>query len=280
LNVFTDVVEKDIETGSVKRTFRAHRDTVNYFVITDDSRMITTSYDDYLIIWDLVTGSILKRILVRITEEYFQSISFVHEVVVGVSAGTRVYQVDLRSGRFVRSIEMNSLLQFVVAKGGFVYIGKQASPHAVRLILSSGFLDKEYFGHLDAVMTIFLHENLMFTGSFDKTVISWDPDTGEVLRSFVGHTAPVAAVGVFNGKLYSGDDAGEIIKWNIDDGNIIKRFPTAHDTIVTCLAFKYNFLFSGSVDSTVVRWNTESGIPLLTYLGKNTQLRSLALWKT
>jgi WD40 repeat protein len=87
-------------------------------------------------------------------------------------------------------------------------------------------------------------------------------------------------VGVFNGELYSGGDAGEIIKWNIDDGNIIKRFPNVHDTIVTCLAFKYNFLFSGSVDSTVVRWNTESGMPLLTYLGKNTKLRSLALWKT
>jgi WD40 repeat protein len=97
-------VEKDIDTGAVKRTFRAHQDTINYFVITDDFRMITTSYDDYLIIWDLATGSILKRILVRITEDYLQSISFVNEVVVGVSAGTRVYQVDLRSGRFVRTI--------------------------------------------------------------------------------------------------------------------------------------------------------------------------------
>lgn len=119
----------------------------------------------------------------------------------------------------------------------------------------------------------------MFTGSFDKTIKSWDVETAQVLRTFVGHAAAVATVAVFNGELYSGGDAKEIIKWNMDDGSIIKRFQIVHDSVVTCLAFKSNYLFSGSGDSTVIRWDPESGTSLLTYLGKNTKIRALALWK-
>lgn len=62
ISTSNDVVQKDIETGFIQRMFRAHKEMMQCFVITDDSRMITSSYDGTVIIWSLSTGSILRRI--------------------------------------------------------------------------------------------------------------------------------------------------------------------------------------------------------------------------
>jgi tricorn protease-like protein len=62
ISTSNDVVQKDIGTGSIQRIFRAQKEMIQCFVITDDSRMITSSYDGTFIIWSLSTGSILRRI--------------------------------------------------------------------------------------------------------------------------------------------------------------------------------------------------------------------------
>jgi WD40 repeat protein len=68
-----DVVQKDIETGMLQRTFRAHVRTVLSFAITNDSRMITSGYENMIVVWNLVTGSILKRISLRISDIVIES---------------------------------------------------------------------------------------------------------------------------------------------------------------------------------------------------------------
>ncbi|KAI3657248.1 hypothetical protein MP638_006233 [Amoeboaphelidium occidentale] len=62
ISTSNDVVQKDIGTGSIQRMFRDHKEMIQSFVIADDSRMITSSYDGTVIIWSLSTGSILRRI--------------------------------------------------------------------------------------------------------------------------------------------------------------------------------------------------------------------------
>jgi WD40 repeat protein len=48
-----DIVQKDIQTGDIQRTFRAHKKTIYSFLVTNDSMMITSAYDDMIMVWDL-----------------------------------------------------------------------------------------------------------------------------------------------------------------------------------------------------------------------------------
>lgn len=57
-----DVAQIDIETGTLQRKFIAHTARLSSILVVNDSRMITSGSDDMIIVWDLVTGSVLKRI--------------------------------------------------------------------------------------------------------------------------------------------------------------------------------------------------------------------------
>jgi WD40 repeat protein len=98
-----DVVQKDIETGAIQRTFRAHSNGISSLLITNDSRMITAGLDDKVIIWDLVTGSVLKRI--NLGSVNFLLIDMAlqdNQLRVGGRDAT-LRRIDLISGRIITS---------------------------------------------------------------------------------------------------------------------------------------------------------------------------------
>lgn len=96
-----DVVQKDIETGQIQRTFRAHTNRIQSFVVTEDSRMITSAYDDMIIVWSLSTGSVLKRLWVRESGILISSVSFFSENLVIGDGNGGVRKMDLATGRVV-----------------------------------------------------------------------------------------------------------------------------------------------------------------------------------
>jgi WD40 repeat protein len=95
----------------LQRTFRAHVRTVLTFAITNDSRMITSGQDDLIVVWDLATGSILKRISLRISDAVIEGLIVKNDLVIGGCDDYKVRQVDLLSGRVVRTIG-NSITSF------------------------------------------------------------------------------------------------------------------------------------------------------------------------
>lgn len=109
VTVSNDVVQKDIGTGTLQRTFRAHDKTVYSFVVTNDDRMITSGYDDMIIVWDLITGSILKRIWLRVSDTRIESIVIKDDVIIAGGLDNKVRQVDLVSSRIIRTIGKSKL---------------------------------------------------------------------------------------------------------------------------------------------------------------------------
>jgi WD40 repeat protein len=105
-----DVVQRDAETGDVQRTFRAHQNSIVSFIITEDSRMITSAYDDLIIIWNLHTGSILKRIFVGVSNTQIQSISYQNGKIIMGGADRKVRQLDLVTGRVLRTFGKRNAL--------------------------------------------------------------------------------------------------------------------------------------------------------------------------
>lgn len=96
-----DVVQKDIETGIIQRTFRAHSSQVSSLLVTNDSRMITAGRDDKVIIWDLVTGSILKRINLGSTNSLAADMALQDYQLRIASRDATLRRIDLTSARII-----------------------------------------------------------------------------------------------------------------------------------------------------------------------------------
>jgi hypothetical protein len=66
--------------------------------------MISSGYDDMIIVWDLETGSILKRIWLRSSGTLVESVCFQDAQVFTGGLHSKVRQVNLISGGVFRTI--------------------------------------------------------------------------------------------------------------------------------------------------------------------------------
>lgn len=99
-----DIVQKDIETGNVQRKFLAHTGQIHSFKVVDGSTMITSGWDDMIIIWDLITGSIVKRIWLESSSTSPKSIQLVSNNLFVCGLDGRVRVVNMITGRVVQTI--------------------------------------------------------------------------------------------------------------------------------------------------------------------------------
>jgi WD40 repeat protein len=97
------IIQKDIETGILQRTFRAHEKPIRSFIIMNDSKMITSGWDDMIIVWDLESGSVVKRILLRSFKTMVSGISLWNNQLFAGGQDKAVRQVDLMTGKVVRT---------------------------------------------------------------------------------------------------------------------------------------------------------------------------------
>lgn len=152
-------------------------------------------------------------------------------------------------------------------------------PYVLKLSIESGTIIQSFDGHSGPIFSLVLYDGMLFSGSFDTTIICWNTANGEIIRSFVGHSGSVHAVAVFNGELYSTASGVELFKWSLNNGLITKKFPLIHLSIISSLAYKSQFLYTGSYDTAVIKWDASSGDVLFAYTGKNSKLRSVVSWK-
>jgi WD40 repeat protein len=110
----------------------------------------------------------------------------------------------------------------------------------------------------------------LVSGSQDKTIKLWNPQTGQLLHRFFGHTSGVDSVAISpDGKrLVSGSSDRTILAWNFSSRFAIERFyshsgsPYSHRFgAVNSVAFSPDgkIVASGSEDKTIKLWNPRSG---------------------
>jgi WD40 repeat protein len=99
-----DILQRDIETGNVQRRFVAHSGTIRSFLVVNGSRMITSGWDDMIIVWDLVSGSVLRRISLGVSNTYPKSIQLVKNNLFVFGQDSRLRYLNMVSGRVVQSI--------------------------------------------------------------------------------------------------------------------------------------------------------------------------------
>ncbi|KAF5373847.1 hypothetical protein D9758_000963 [Tetrapyrgos nigripes] len=94
-------------------------------------------------------------------------------------------------------------------------------------------------------------QQVLFTGSRDKTVREWNPSTGTVERVIEGgHMSSVLSICVHNGYLASAGSDNRVAVWDLEKNKLIKIIQD-HEDSVLCVRFDDERLVSCSKDRTV-----------------------------
>lgn len=176
-------------------------------------------------------------------------------------------------------LDVNAAANVIVAQDGYFYVGKQESSSQLEKYFVTGSLILDFVGHTDSVFSLLLWEETLFSGSSDSKIICWDKANGQMIRTYLGSTDATFVLSIFDNHLYSTSQDRIIMKWNIDSGSIVETFPKHHTGFIWCFAFNSRSLFSGSGDTTVIRWDLNTSSRLFTYTGRNIQLRAVVLWR-
>ncbi|KAG7799875.1 hypothetical protein KL929_000791 [Ogataea haglerorum] len=117
---------------------------------------------------------------------------------------------------------------------------------------------KRFEGHMDGVLCCqYDNNNLLMTGSYDKTIKIWNVEAGKLLRTLTGHTRGVRTLAFDDQKLITGGLDSTIKVWNYRTGQCISTY-TGHEEGVISVDFHEKLIVSGSADNTVKVWHVES----------------------
>ena len=70
-------------------------------------------------------------------------------------------------------------------------------------------------GHTRIMDSLIVHNNILYSGSDDKTIRAWNLDTNQCITALQGHTGYVSCLVVHNNRLYSVSDDRTIHAWKL-----------------------------------------------------------------
>ena len=83
------------------------------------------------------------------------------------------------------------------------------------LALPSGTQIATLQGHTGFVFCLVVHNNILYSGSWDGTIRAWNLDTNECITALQGHTNGVFCLIGHNNILYSGSSDKTIRAWQL-----------------------------------------------------------------
>lgn len=204
----------NIETCEMKKEYKAHTGPVSCIFVFDDN-LLSASADRTVIHWNLA-GEIQKKYTAF--QDSVRSVACSGETMAagGVDGTLKLFTLGGEGGAPTTDVEAHNDVISCVAFSTHEEAGAQ-----------------------------------LFTGSYDKTVKSWDPATGAKAQVFSGHTNHVKSIafGAGGATLYSGSRDETVRMWNVQDGRplVVLQMPY----LVNTIAVHANNLYCGFSDGKV-----------------------------
>ncbi len=96
--------------------------------------------------------------------------------------------------------------------------------------------------------------DILASGSGDRTIKLWNKNTGDLLRTLSGHGNWVGSVAFDSKDILASGDGSDTILWNKNTGNLLRTL-SGHGSVVLSVAFDSNdILASGSADRSIKLW--------------------------
>jgi WD40 repeat protein len=169
---------------------QGHDKAVSDFAIDSAGVQVLSGSDDgAIILWDLTTGTIIRRYD-------------------AINNGKRILTVAFgKDGTTAFASSDTLLFQFE---------------------LETGTITRRFVGHAESIVSIDVSPEGKHIAASDvkRAIIIWDISTGEKSQSLIGHRAPVWSVGYDStgSRLVSSSDDGSVYIWDLQSGSILRRY--------------------------------------------------------
>ncbi|KAI3656639.1 hypothetical protein MP638_007413 [Amoeboaphelidium occidentale] len=279
LPAYNDIVQRDIETGEVQRTFRAHTKRARTFVVTDDNRMISWGEDDMIIVWDLISGSIAKKIWLGATPTEIKRIIFRDNQLFTCGLDTKIRQIDLTSGKTIQTINTVAGVWTILLDDNYLYVSIDNSQGELnKYLISPWSFQLRFVGHTASVSEIIVFNERIISSDANGIIFAWNKETGEIMMQYYGFQFYVFAMTIFGDTLLAGGAESSIKRWNIDSGEIIRTFAHTNYGQLLTIQVLNGIVFTGSSLGEVARWNL-SDYSLYSLQKRSINVRATAAWK-
>jgi len=260
----------DIETDEFIRRFEGHEGTVYQAIFNaDESRMLSAGRDATVRLWDVETGEIIRTYGADDpdTEKIEGHNTFV------LSAAFSPDESLILSGDFNAN-----LILWDAETGEILRVFPPDDPDTEAI---EGHLLSSTANDIFAVwyVTFAPDGKTAFSTSFDKTIIRWNLETGDIIQIYEdGHTEGILGIRFLDGGSrflsYSWDKA--IILWDTETGDIIRRYEEHTNWIwsVEVSPDETQFI-SASADSTIKLWDIDAQRSRQTFLGHEDSVLSV-----
>lgn len=285
----------DAETGQVLRTLVGQTENVNTSAFSPDGRQIVSADDDgFIRVWDSELGTLIQ------TWKSQLSLSPVYS-----PDGKRIYYISGFSllspgGPYINALDIESgqIFQFdsdfgdkfvsisispdgeKLAAAYHSYWGSSSIINAIKIFnTESGSLIRTIEGHTNTILSVsFSHDgNQIVSTSNDKTIRTWDTDSGNLLHIFEEYSTPVSATFSPDGK--------QIVSTHSDGTVKIRDTETAEPFFSLSYPFEFSSIAyspngkqiaATSWNHTVRLWDAETGTEIKEFKGHNKITRRVA----
>ncbi|MBE9077385.1 hypothetical protein IQ241_08755 [Romeria aff. gracilis LEGE 07310] len=244
----------DYQTGRCLKTYSGHSDGVYSIAFSrDGAQLVSGSGDHTAKLWDRATGQCLKTLSGHCNQINAVALSPDGQTLACVSLDQTVKLWDAQSGNCFKTWQSHTDWAFPVAIAPAAQLSAAA--------------------HLESA------DNLLITGSSDRSIRLWNIETGKNFSTLQGHTDQVFSLSVSaaSQRLASGGTDRTVRLWSLSSGQCLRTLQGHRDWVRTvALSSDGSFLVSGSDDQTIRFWDVNTGQCLKT-LNDGGQVYSIAL---
>ncbi|WP_437553969.1 AAA family ATPase [Sorangium sp. So ce367] len=267
-----------------ERTLRGHSSAVTACALTHDGlRIVSTSDDNTLKVWDLATGKLLSSLDGHSARITAWALSHDGLRIVSASDDHTLKVWDVATGKLLSSLEGHSsaVTACVLSHDGLRIVSASDDKTLKVWDVATGKLLSSLEGHSSAVTACALtHDGLrIVSASRDKTLKVWDLATGKLLSSLEGHSSAVIACALTHDGLRIVSASDKTLKvWDLATGKLLSTLE-GHSSAVTACALSLDGLriVSASYDHTLKVWDLATGKLLSTLEGHSSRVTACAL---
>ena len=204
--------------------------------------LVSGSSDSTIKVWNLETSEVVQTLHGH--SESVLGLHFEHDYIVSCSrdATARIWKLCDDLGSEDTSTSIGDMKSGEEVSNSFP---KFVSIHILR-------------GHRAAVNSVHFRDNVVATGSGDRTVRLWNLKTGIILRTITAHSRGIACVNLTEKLVVTGSSDHVIKLISRDSGEEVQTLK-AHTGLVRTIQTDNTKIISGSYDQTIRIWDINTG---------------------
>jgi WD40 repeat protein len=274
-------------TRTLQLVYAGHRGTV-FTVLLWEDLLFSGSADTKIICWDEGNGQIIRS---YDHTSAVQVLAIFNNNLFSAGLENNIVKWNIESGIIEKTFPNHhgNNVWCLAFEEGSLYSGSLDTT-VIRWDLNTSSRKFTYFGRDFKLRSVVLWKNLVIAGGDGSTLIIQDKSQNSLfpVEIISGHLRGIICMTVLNDTIFTGGVDSTIRRRSLIDNAIIiiyygiilsiqKTKIVGHTDSVAALYFDEKFLYSGSLDSTVKRWNISTGSIDKEYFGHTKLVWTLSI---